>query len=410
LPYDLLAEALDTEQPVAAGRWQAIPLQDQATARRVLVIHASQSEPGKSSGDLAAPVGHWWSALLQGLSARRWDKLRIDQLEAILDIAAQWGQMLEMDQLLEQIAETSTRLLNAERASIFLWDRTQKTLVGRPALGVEGGELRIADDTGVVGAVVHSGQAQRVDADIDRSPIDHSVDRQLGFETRTLLCVPLRGRGGDLFGAFELVNKRNGNFTAEDELALKSAADAGTPVLAVVNKVDQVRDKGALLPYLEALSRRHAFVDIVPVSAKSGDQLDVLERVILAHLPEAPKVFPPDQLTDRSERFFAGELLREQLTRRYGEELPYQTTVEIEGFEEQGGRYLIHALIWVERPGQKAIVIGHRGEALKAAATRARQEMQRLFDRPVHLEVWVKVKDSWSSDEAALASLGYSDR
>jgi GTP-binding protein Era len=199
-------------------------------------------------------------------------------------------------------------------------------------------------------------------------------------------------------------------FTAEDELALKSAADAGTPVLAVVNKVDQVRDKGALLPYLEALSRRHAFVDIVPVSAKSGDQLDVLERVILAHLPEAPKVFPPDQLTDRSERFFAGELLREQLTRRYGEELPYQTTVEIEGFEEQGGRYLIHALIWVERPGQKAIVIGHRGEALKAAATRARQEMQRLFDRPVHLEVWVKVKDSWSSDEAALASLGYSDR
>lgn len=199
-------------------------------------------------------------------------------------------------------------------------------------------------------------------------------------------------------------------FTAEDELALKSAADAGTPVLAVVNKVDQVRDKGALLPYLEALSRRHAFVDIVPVSAKSGDQLDVLERVILAHLPEAPKVFPPDQLTDRSERFFAGELLREQLTRRYGEELPYQTTVEIERFEEQGGRYLIHALIWVERPGQKAIVIGHRGEALKAAATRARQEMQRLFDRPVHLEVWVKVKDSWSSDEAALASLGYSDR
>jgi GTP-binding protein Era len=199
-------------------------------------------------------------------------------------------------------------------------------------------------------------------------------------------------------------------FTAEDELALKSVADAGTPVLAVVNKVDQVRDKGALLPYLEALSRRHAFVDMVPVSAKSGDQLDVLERVVLAHLPEAPKIFPPDQLTDRSERFFAAELLREQLTRRYGEELPYQTTVEIERFEDQGGRYLIHALIWVERPGQKAIVIGHRGEALKAAATRARQEMQRLFDRPVHLEVWVKVKDSWSSDEAALASLGYSDR
>jgi GTP-binding protein Era len=198
-------------------------------------------------------------------------------------------------------------------------------------------------------------------------------------------------------------------FTAEDELALKSAADSGTPVLAVVNKVDQVRDKSMLLPYLESLSRRHAFVEIVPVSAKNGDQLDILEQLILARLPEAPNLFPADQLTDRSERFFAAELLREQLTRRYGEELPYQTTVEIERFEDQGGRYLIHALIWVERPSQKAIVIGHRGEALKAAATRARHEMQRLFDRPVHLEVWVKVKDSWSSDEAALASLGYSE-
>jgi GTP-binding protein Era len=126
-------------------------------------------------------------------------------------------------------------------------------------------------------------------------------------------------------------------------------------------------------------------------------------------LPEGENLFPPDQLTDRSERFFAAELLREQLTRRYAQELPYRTTVEIERFENQGGRYLIHALIWVERPSQKGIIIGHRGEALKAAATQARQEMQRLFDCPVHLEVWVKVKDSWSSDETVLASLGYAD-
>jgi GTP-binding protein Era len=198
-------------------------------------------------------------------------------------------------------------------------------------------------------------------------------------------------------------------FTREDELALRTVAEAGPPVIAVVNKVDRVRDKTALLPYLQQLSDRHDFETIVPISAKSGDQVAVLEQAILTRLPEGENLFPPDQLTDRSERFFAAELLREQLTRRYAQELPYRTTVEIERFEDQGGRYLIHALIWVERPSQKGIIIGHRGEALKAAATQARQEMQRLFDCPVHLEVWVKVKDSWSSDEAALASLGYTD-
>jgi len=198
-------------------------------------------------------------------------------------------------------------------------------------------------------------------------------------------------------------------FTHEDELALRAVAEAGPSVIAVVNKVDRLRDKTALLPFLQRLSERHSFDAMVPVSAKSGEQLDALEQAIMARLPEGENLFPPDQLTDRSERFFAAELLREQLTRRYAQELPYRTTVEIERFEDEGGRYLIHALIWVERPSQKAIIIGHRGEALKAAATQARLAMQRLFDCPVHLEVWVKVKESWSSDEAALASLGYAD-
>ena len=198
-------------------------------------------------------------------------------------------------------------------------------------------------------------------------------------------------------------------FTHEDELALRAVAEAGPSVIAVINKVDRLRDKTALLPFLQRLSERHGFDAMVPVSAKSGEQLDALEQAIMARLPEGENLFPPDQLTDRSERFFAAELLREQLTRRYAQELPYRTTVEIERFEDEGGRYLIHALIWVERPSQKAIIIGHRGEALKAAATQARLEMQRLFDCPVHLEVWVKVKESWSSDEAALASLGYAD-
>ncbi|MGD8207612.1 MAG: GTPase Era [Thiohalocapsa sp.] len=198
-------------------------------------------------------------------------------------------------------------------------------------------------------------------------------------------------------------------FTGEDELALSAVAEARRPVLAAVNKVDRLRDKALLLPYLKELSERHELVAIVPISARTGDQVDALERAILAQLPPRENLFPADQLTDRPERFFAAELLREQLTRRYGDELPYAATVEIERFEDQGGRYRIDALIWVERPSQKGIVIGSGGKALKAAATEARREMQRLFGCPVHLEVWVKVKDSWSSDEAALASLGYGE-
>ncbi len=198
-------------------------------------------------------------------------------------------------------------------------------------------------------------------------------------------------------------------FTDEDAMALDAAADAGPPVLVAVNKVDQVKDKGALLPYLQQLSARHDFAEVVPLSARTGDQVPLLEDQILARLPEGARLFPDDQLTDRSERFFAAELLREQLTRRYAQELPYAVTVEIERFEDLGGRYLIHAIIWVEREGQKAIIIGRGGEALKATATEARRRMQQMFARPVHLEVWVKVKSSWSSDDAALMSLGYGD-
>lgn len=201
-----------------------------------------------------------------------------------------------------------------------------------------------------------------------------------------------------------------GRFTAEDEQALRVLAGAGLPVIAVVNKVDLLADKVRLLPYLQALAARHDFLHLVPVSAKSGAQVDRLVALVIASLPEGDNLYPEDQLTDRSERFLAAELVREQLTQRYGQELPYKTTVEIERFvEEPNGRYRIHALIWVEREGQKAILIGHRGEALKAAASQARLEMQKLFGCPVHLEVWVKVKKSWSSDEAALASLGYGD-
>lgn len=198
-------------------------------------------------------------------------------------------------------------------------------------------------------------------------------------------------------------------WTAEDDLALESVVSSGLPAVAAVNKVDLVADKAALLPYLQTLAGRHRFLGLIPVSAVDGGGIDALERAVMAALPQGEPLYPDDQITDRSERFFAGELLREQLVQRYGQELPYRTSVAIEHFEDQGGRYLIHALIWVERPGQKAILIGRGGQALKAAATQARLEMQKLFDRPVHLEVWVRVKKSWSSDEAALARLGYRD-
>ncbi|EGV16490.1 GTPase Era [Thiocapsa marina] len=198
-------------------------------------------------------------------------------------------------------------------------------------------------------------------------------------------------------------------WTDEDAAALEAIAIAGVPVIAAVNKVDRVASKEDLLPYLQDLGQRHPFVDLIPVSAANGDQVEVLELALLRGLPEGEPVFPEDQITDRSERFFAAELVREQLVQRYGEELPYRTTVEIERFEAVGGRYRINALIWVERQSQKAIIIGRQGEALKAAATQARLEMQKLFGCPVHLEVWVKVKKSWSSDEAALGRLGYGD-
>lgn len=198
-------------------------------------------------------------------------------------------------------------------------------------------------------------------------------------------------------------------WTPEDEDVLKVLKGAEVPILAVVNKIDRLRDRGLLLPYLQELSARFDFRDLVPVSATTGEQTDLLESLVLDLLPQGASIFPEDQLSDRPERFFAAEFLREQLTRRYAKELPYRLSVEIESFEEEGGRYLIHAMIWVERPGQKAIIIGKNGIALREAARAARLKMREFFDRPVHLEVWVKVKESWSSDESALARLGYGE-
>jgi len=198
-------------------------------------------------------------------------------------------------------------------------------------------------------------------------------------------------------------------WTEEDERVLEAIERAGIPAIAAVNKVDLVAPKEKLLPFLQMLASRFPFVEILPVSARQGENLQSLLRAVFERLPEGEPIFPEDQISDRSERFFAAELLREQLIRRYHRELPYAVTVEIERFEELDGRYNISAVIWVERESQRAILLGKGGEAMKQAATAARKAMNDFFQTRVHLEVWIKVKKSWSSDEASLVSLGYTD-
>jgi len=198
-------------------------------------------------------------------------------------------------------------------------------------------------------------------------------------------------------------------WTDEDARVLEAIERAAVPTIAVVNKVDLVKPKEQLLPFIQTLASRHPFVEVIPVSAREGQNADVLLRAVLERLPEGEPIFPDDQVSDRSERFFAAELLREQLIRRYHRELPYSVTVEIERFEEVDGRYNIGAVIWVERESQRAILLGKGGEAMKQAATAARKAMNDFFQTRVHLEVWIKVKKSWSSDEASLVSLGYTD-
>ena len=200
-----------------------------------------------------------------------------------------------------------------------------------------------------------------------------------------------------------------GVFNREDKLVLNKIIDTKRPVVMAINKIDLLEDKAELLPFIEEVSAMHEFVEILPVSAKQGKQVENLENKILSLLPEQENLFPEDQLTDRSERFFAAELIREQITRNYHMELPYATTVEIEQFKEEDKLYRIAAVIYVERAGQKNILIGKKGEALKQVGTQARKAMEKFYQKKVFLQLWVKVKNSWSDDENALARLGYSD-
>lgn len=197
-------------------------------------------------------------------------------------------------------------------------------------------------------------------------------------------------------------------WTEEDQIVLDKLEHARCPVVLAVNKVDLLKDKEALLPWIEKLSSKRKFDEIVPISAEKGHNVDKLEACVARHMPDGDHFYPDDQITDRSSRFVAAELVREKLMRNLGDEVPYGTTVEIEEFaQDERGLLTISALILVERDGQKRIVIGDKGERMKQIGRDARLDMERMFDAKVMLNLWVKVKRGWADDERALASLGY---
>ena len=195
----------------------------------------------------------------------------------------------------------------------------------------------------------------------------------------------------------------------EDEPALKLATASRTPIVLVINKIDLLADRAALLPLIERSTMKGDFADIVPVSARTRSNLGTLEAAIVKYLPEQPPIYPTDQLTDRSERFVAGELVREQVFNAYGQEVPYASTVQVEQFKRSKGKLRVDAVVWVEKEGQKAILIGKNGARLKEVGIRARRALESFFGGHVYLGLWVKVREGWSDDEVALRRFGYED-
>jgi GTP-binding protein Era len=198
-------------------------------------------------------------------------------------------------------------------------------------------------------------------------------------------------------------------WTEEDEAVAEKLQHLNCPIILAVNKVDQIEDKETLLPHLQSLSEKLNVAEIVPMSALRNTNLDRLEQLITERLPQGIHMYPEDQITDRSSRFMAAEIVREKITRQLGDELPYEMAVEIEEFKQEGNLLNISALILVERDGQKKILIGDKGSRIKLIGTEARGDMEKLFEMKIMLKLWVKVKSGWSDDERALRSLGYNE-
>jgi Nif-specific regulatory protein len=298
LPAELLADTLDRETAGGQDSWVAAPLLAWTSAAEAIVLHTAAGEESQHAlamlRELAAVIGTG----LASARARQRDRQQVRHLETILSISQEWNRTREVQPLLIQIAEAATRLVDADRASIFLWDRRAHVLVARPALGVKGGELRVPDDRGVVGQVVQTGRPCRADAATEPDKIDRQVDGQLGYRTRTLLCVPLRGKSGELFGAFELVNKQSGSFTAEDEavlvdlaahaaIALENAQDRELLLFTNRQIADQAAQQVRLIgegPKMEALRsmiRRVADTDLaVLILGENGTGKELVAQSI----------------------------------------------------------------------------------------------------------------------------------
>ncbi len=192
-----------------------------------------------------------------------------------------------------------------------------------------------------------------------------------------------------------------------DESIFAMLKSIDVPVIFVINKIDRVANKETCLPFLEEVSRRYTFASIIPISALRKINLEELEQHIMSALPEGEMMYPGDQISDRPERFFAAEIIREKLIRRLAKELPYAITVEIEQYIDEAALVKINAIIWIESESQKAIVVGKKGAVLKTVGQQAREDLERMLDKKVFLQCWVKVKKGWSDSERILQSLGY---
>ena len=198
-------------------------------------------------------------------------------------------------------------------------------------------------------------------------------------------------------------------WTEEDQAIIEKLKSVSCPVVLAVNKVDKLASKEELLPLIGELASHYDFAEIIPISAMNGMNVDVLEQKISPLLPENAHIYPDDQVTDRSMRFLASEIIREKLIRELGQELPYTSAVDIDKYVEEDGLVRIHATIYVESAGQKAIIIGKKGARLKSIGTAARVDISNMVDTKVYLNLWVKVREGWSNDERALRGLGYSE-
>ncbi len=236
-----------------------------------------------------------------------------------------------------------------------------------------------------------------------------------GFQTRhsTALNRSLNKTVVGAVGDVELVLfvVEAGKFTPADAKVL-SLLKTGIPVVLIANKLDEVQRRGELAPWLQEMQQRYEFAELVPISAKNAKDVERLLGICEKYLPEQPWWYGPDELTDRSEKFLAGETVREKLFRFTGDELPYTSTVVVDKFDEEpsprhGRMVRIAATIIVERDGHKAMVIGDKGERLKRIGTEARQELEKLMGCKVFLELWVKVRSGWADDEARVKSFGY---